>query len=447
MKMGDREEKMKVTTGIKQGCTATIVLFKLITFEIMRKLDEEGDTYEIDGIRINSLFFADDSLLIGNTVEKVKRNIKIVKEISKFFGLEINEKKSQILVYKGKCEEKEIEGIEIVKEIKYLGMNICDGKDIFKLQKRDMINRAKWRMRETFSVIEKSCNRVLVGKTYWKCGVLPGILKSAEVMNFPNYLVEELQKQENKVYRIILGATGTTPLVTLRGEIGASEMKSRFIKDRLLFTKNIMESKNGLVRKVLDNVMKDKKNSWKKKTDEYMKIARLNLRDLEKMSKRKIKKKIYELDTRWWREELETKTTLEIYRECKQETKEEIIYNNGEASRLLFRARSNTMALNDRFRHDKGENKRNTGCPICGAEYENLEHFVLRCPKLDSEREGELIRNMRGEGDKDILCNLLFRGGRLGEVGVMIQKMWRVRKYWVNRKVLEGGGGEGITTS
>ena len=144
---------------------------------------------------------------------------------------------------------------------------------------------------------------------------------------------------------------------------------------------------------------------------------------------------------------METKTTLEIYRECKQETKEEIIYNNGEASRLLFRARSNTMALNDRFRHDKGENKRHTGCPICGAEYENLEHFVLHCPKLDSEREGELIRDMRGEGDKDTLCNLLFRGGRLGEVGVMIQKMWRVRKYWVNRKVLEGGGGEGNTTS
>ena len=266
-------------------------------------------------------------------------------------------------------------------------------------------------------------------------------------MNFPKYQVEDLQKQENKVYRIILGATGTTPLVALRGEIGASEMKSRFIKDRLLFTKNMMESKNGLVRKVLDNVMKDKKNSWKKKTDEYMKIAGISLRDLEKMSKQKIKKKIYELDTRWWREEMETKTTLEIYRECKQEIKEEIIYNNGEASRLLFRARSNTMALNDRFRHDKGENKRHTGCPICGAEYENLEHFVLHCPKLDSEREGELIRDMRGEGDKDTLCNLLFRGGRLGEVGVMIQKMWRVRKYWVNRKVLEGGGGEGNTTS
>ena len=64
VKMGDREEEMKVTTGIKQGCTASTELFKIITFEIMRKLEEEGDTPEIDGIKINSLFFADDSILI-----------------------------------------------------------------------------------------------------------------------------------------------------------------------------------------------------------------------------------------------------------------------------------------------------------------------------------------------------------------------------------------------
>ena len=165
VRMGDREENMKVTAGIKQGCTASTVLFKIITFEIMRRLDEEGESFEIDKIKINSIFFADDSILIGNSIEKARRNIRIVKEISSFFGLEINEKKSQILIYKGKYEEREIEGIKIMDKIKYLGMNICNKKDIFKLQKKDIIDRAKWRMKGTFSVIEKSCNRVMVGNT------------------------------------------------------------------------------------------------------------------------------------------------------------------------------------------------------------------------------------------------------------------------------------------
>ena len=205
--------------------------------DLIRTLDEEGEDFEIEGLKINSIFFADDSILVGNSIEKARRNIKIVKEISKFFGLEINEKKSQVMIYKGKTQEKEIEGIEIVDKIKYLGLNIGNKKDIFKAQKKDMLDRAKWRMRETHSVIEKSCNRVMVGRTYWKSGALPGILKCSEVMNFTKGQTEELQKTENRVYRIILGATGSTPLEALRGEIGASTMRSRLIKDRILFTK------------------------------------------------------------------------------------------------------------------------------------------------------------------------------------------------------------------
>ena len=40
IKMGDRQEEIKINTGIKQGCTASTVLFKIITFEIMKDLEE-----------------------------------------------------------------------------------------------------------------------------------------------------------------------------------------------------------------------------------------------------------------------------------------------------------------------------------------------------------------------------------------------------------------------
>ena len=102
------------------------------------------------------------------------------------------------------------------------------------------------------------------------------------------------------------------------------------------------------------------------------------------------------------------------------------------------------MALNDRFRHDKGEIKRFTGCLICGAEYEDLRHFLLNCEKLEGDRDRKMIEELRGRDDKETLCNLLFRGGRMGEVGEMIQKMWGTRKYWMNRL---GLGGRGNSTS
>ena len=44
IKMGDREEKIKIGSFIKQGCTASTVFFKLITYEIMKELEEKGET-------------------------------------------------------------------------------------------------------------------------------------------------------------------------------------------------------------------------------------------------------------------------------------------------------------------------------------------------------------------------------------------------------------------
>ena len=48
--MLDREERVKVRAGIRQGCTASTVLFKLITFEIIRKLRERGRRFVVDGL-------------------------------------------------------------------------------------------------------------------------------------------------------------------------------------------------------------------------------------------------------------------------------------------------------------------------------------------------------------------------------------------------------------
>ena len=100
--MGDREGRINVTSGVRQGCTASTVLFKIITYEIIKELEARGEGFVIGGIRLSSLFFADDSTLLANSVEAAERNIKVVREISRIFGLEINEDKSKILIYKSK---------------------------------------------------------------------------------------------------------------------------------------------------------------------------------------------------------------------------------------------------------------------------------------------------------------------------------------------------------
>ena len=46
---------------------------------------------------------------------------------------------------------------------------------------------------------------------------------------------------------------------------------------------------------------------------------------------------------------------------------------------------------------------------MCGAEREDVKHFVLKCRSLEHRRDGELIERVKGENDEETLGNLLFR--------------------------------------
>ena len=72
----------------------------------------------MEDTQINSLFFADDSLTMADSIEKARKNLKILTEISESYGLKINKEKSKILLYNSKENIKEIEGIQVTDKIK-----------------------------------------------------------------------------------------------------------------------------------------------------------------------------------------------------------------------------------------------------------------------------------------------------------------------------------------
>ncbi|CAL4141520.1 unnamed protein product, partial [Meganyctiphanes norvegica] len=206
----------------------------------MRELDEKGEDFVVEDIRMNSLFFADDSLILARTVESAREKIKIIAEISKHFGLHINEEKSKALIYGSRGHKevaKEIEGIKVVKSLKYLGLEICDEEDIFRIQKEKIISEMRVLANATFYAIETSCDRVLMGKLWWKSLALPKVFLGLGVMSFTTDQVEAMQVIENTVFRQILRASCLTPNAVLRGEIGSSRMENRMIESRFLFVK------------------------------------------------------------------------------------------------------------------------------------------------------------------------------------------------------------------
>ena len=126
-------------------------------------------------------------------------------------------------------EEKyeKISNIEVVEEIKYLGVILQAKRNMFEGQKNEIMKKIKRLSVMTNSVIEKSCHRVMMGKTYWKGVVLPSALYGAEVIDMKAEEIDKLQKAENTAMRRILKAPKWTAQAAIRGEIGISNMKAR----------------------------------------------------------------------------------------------------------------------------------------------------------------------------------------------------------------------------
>ena len=111
--LGGKEEKVEVTSGIRQGCSISTLLFKLITYNIIEELEEKGEMYEVADYKGNSIWLADDTTLIANSKVNLEKNIDILKKAALKYGLEVNTKKSKIIRIRGKENYEEIAGCDI----------------------------------------------------------------------------------------------------------------------------------------------------------------------------------------------------------------------------------------------------------------------------------------------------------------------------------------------
>ena len=86
-----------------------------------------------------------------------------------------------------------------------------------------MICKAKRMSGMTYSVIEKGCHRVLIGKSYWKGVVLPSVLYGSEVKRLRKEDIDVLQTQENAAKRRMLGAPRNAAIAGIRGKLVSAQ--------------------------------------------------------------------------------------------------------------------------------------------------------------------------------------------------------------------------------
>jgi len=71
--------------------------------------------------------------------------------------------------------------------------------------------------------------------------------------------LEELQREENKVWRFILGGPGYVAIAALRGDLGASTMQMRDLKTKLKYVRCLVKAESGELAKAVFEDMYIKK--------------------------------------------------------------------------------------------------------------------------------------------------------------------------------------------
>ena len=117
-------------------------LFNIYSEMILRNL-ENYPGVKINGVNINNIRYADDTVLIADSEENLQRLLDITIEKSEEMGLTLNVKKTECMVISKKaivpsCNlQSRGQQIKLVKKFKYLGYMITsDGKCITEIKKR-----------------------------------------------------------------------------------------------------------------------------------------------------------------------------------------------------------------------------------------------------------------------------------------------------------------------
>ena len=134
VRVGDElAEWVEIERGVRQGCVMSPLLFSIYGEIIMREIGEM-DGISVGGRNLNNIRYADDTVLIADSEEKLQRLVERVDAAGEEMGLRINKKKTECLVISKRtapaCNIRiREEAIKQVDKFKYLGSVVTvDGR-------------------------------------------------------------------------------------------------------------------------------------------------------------------------------------------------------------------------------------------------------------------------------------------------------------------------------
>jgi hypothetical protein len=420
----------KYSIGVKQGCILSPNFFTLFMKELGERLLNTGLGIKIGKIKIPALFFADDIIIFAENEEEAKILMTTIMEFIKERNLLINKDKTKIITRgrkKGNYEKIEefltkdsFEGF-----LKYLGIKVSEGGNIWKIRREDMVNKMRNKINAMESIARNTVDPVNMTELIWNGEVIPAGLYGCEMVTMTKQVLEKLEKLQGDTLRKLFKATKSTNIDVLRQEIGWMSTTGLIYKRKINFWRYLMKLPDDRWAKQVYEESRELKTDW------YNEIRDIRIEmgitmeclDINKdRSKKYIHDKIKKWENRRNKERIETKKSLQHYRyELK---KRQAYINNNKNWVEISKFRTGQLDLINKIRKIEK-------CKFCKENETDLKHILIKCDKINesneyrrlTEKVKEIKRRDRHIKDEQIVEELLMRWHE--EIGEELKLMWK----------------------
>ena len=435
---------LECNLGVRQGCMLSPRLFIIFINELEKMLKKS----KFRGISLGNaievflLMYADDIVLLGDTVLELQKKINILEKFCDKWCMEVNLTKTQVIVFMngGKTSKSErftykSSTVKIVTYYLYLGL-IFSSRNTWSKALSTLAAQAEKALSSIRKMIWKLGHpNISVAFKIFDCRIAPILFYGAEICGSERR--NQIEKIHLRFCKFVLGVAQNAHSAAVLGECGrlplSIQYQKRYIKYWLKLIKMPDNSLLNTIYKMQVNFDKTYRKGWVTDLKQilfsngfghvwisqgvgneelFLKAMVLRMTDIAKQT---------------WSNEISTSSKLPTYKEYKTLLNPEKylqVINNYFIRRQLTRFRiSNHQLLIEEGRH-RGIDVIDRRCKFCNMNcVENEIHFLLVCPLYKSLRckyipitehlgfyqsENNFIKIMSSENEKVIQNLALF---------------------------------------
>ena len=216
-----------MSRGVKQGCSLSPILFALYIADLGHELSNCGEGFELQGVKICSLFFADDIVLFSPTAKGLKTIIKIVMKHCDRMKMSISESKSKVMTssvtdftFSNDFGE-EVLTLDKVALYKYLGLEMYNSvwKTSIEKQKKALLKARQFKG-ACLSIANRGPDVSSLASCMWLNMAIPSILYACDSIPFSDSSILSINRVQSQLAKAVLGVPISAPNFVAQTEMG-----------------------------------------------------------------------------------------------------------------------------------------------------------------------------------------------------------------------------------